>query len=118
MSGRIERWKTTWESRDVDAVVGMYAPDATDTSALVATRWPELGRTTLRGHDEIREYLRRGLPRFRWLRFDVATVTEAPERSAVDYLRQSDLDGDDPPHVLELLEWDGELLRAVRVFHL
>lgn len=118
MSARVDRWKATWERRDVDAVVAMYAPDATHASGLVATRWPELGRTTLRGRDEIREYVRRGLSRFAWLRFDVATVTETPERSAVEYLRQSDLDGAHPPHVLELLEWDGPLLRAVRVFHL
>src|SRR5262245_46909771 len=118
MHGRVERWTATWESRDPEAVVAMYAPDATHASGLVAERWPELGRTTLRGHAEIREYVRRGLARFAWLRFDVQTVTETPERSVVEYLRHSDVDGERPRHVLELLEWDGPLLRAVRVFHL
>src|SRR5215472_10222381 len=117
MKPRVARWAKTWESRDLDAIMALYAPDATHASALVSTVWPELGRTTLVGATELREYFRRGLARFTWLRFDVQSVIETGERSAVEYLRRSNLDADHPRHVLEMLEWNGDLLRAVRVFH-
>lgn len=117
MSARVERWKATWETRDVAAVVAMYAPSGSHASHRVALVWPELGRTTLHGHDEIRAYVQRALARFEWIRFDLVSVTEDPGRSAVEYFRHSNVDSDRPQHVLELLEWQGPLLRAVRVFH-
>jgi len=117
MSERVERWKATWETRDPAAIVAMYSPDATHSSGLVAAVWPELGRTMVRGHEEIGEYFRRGLARYSWLRFEVVGVVEDVGRSAVEYYRHSNVDGAQPKHVLELLEWDGGRLRAVRVFH-
>jgi hypothetical protein len=117
MSARVERWKGIWETRDLGAIVGMYAVDATHTSGVVADVWPELGRTIVRGRGEIEEYFRRALARFDWLRFEVVGVTEDASRSAVEYHRHSNLDGAHPKHVLEVLEWDAGLLRAVRVFH-
>jgi len=51
------------------------------------------------------------------LRFDLLTVTESADRAAVEYLRHSDVDGANPSHVLELIEWRDGLISAVRVFH-
>jgi ketosteroid isomerase-like protein len=117
MSPRVARWKAAWERRDVATIVALYADDATHASGVVAQVWPELGRTTLSGRAELAEYFRRALARFAWLRFEVVTVTEDAARAAVEYRRHSDRDGDRPKHVVELLEWDGDRLRAVRVFH-
>jgi len=66
---------------------------------------------------EIAVYARRGLARFTELRFEIVTVTEAADRAAVEYRRQSNVDGANPAHVLELIEWRGDLICAVRVFH-
>jgi hypothetical protein len=117
MSARVERWKRAWESRDVDRIVALYAPDATHASALVPHLLPEAEGVVCRGRTQIAAYFCRALGRYRELRFDLVTVTEDAARSAVEYRRHSDLDGANPKHVLELLEWAGDALSAVRVFH-
>jgi hypothetical protein len=110
-------WKNAWESRDPARVVSLYASSASHASAKVAALRPELGRSELRGHAEIKQYAATAFGRFTWLRFDLLSVTESGDRAAVEYLRHSNLDVDDPPHVLELLEWREGLISAVRVFH-
>ena len=117
LSPRVVAWKNAWESRDPTQVVSLYARDASHASAKVAALRPELGRSELRGHPEIEEYAATAFRRFTWLRFELLTVTESSNRAAVEYLRHSNLDGDNPSHVLELLEWREGLINAVRVFH-
>src|SRR5215472_6506315 len=116
-SPRVMAWKSAWESRDPARVVSLYARDATHASAKVAALRPELGRSELRGHAEIEEYAATAFGRFSWLRFDLLSVTESSDRAAVEYLRHSNLDADNPSHVLELIEWCEGLISAVRVFH-
>lgn len=117
MSTRVDTWKAAWESRDVERIVALYAPDATHASALVPRFLPEAGDAVCRGREQIAAYFRRALGRYRELRFELLTVTEDADRSAVEYRRNSDVDGANPKHVLELLEWKDGLLSAVRVFH-
>ena len=115
-SARVEAWKSAWESRDPARVVALYTRDATHQSALIAKIYPELGRLELNGHHEIAVYARRGLERYRELRFEILTVTESGDRAAVEYRRHSNLDAK-PVHVLELIEWRDALISSVRVFH-
>lgn len=117
VSPRVAAWKNAWESRDPVRVVSLYARDATHASAKVAALRPELGRSELRGHAEIEEYASSAFRRFTWLRFDLLTVIESSDRAAVEYLRHSNLDADNPSRVLELLEWREGLVSVVRVFH-
>ena len=116
-SQRVVAWKKAWESRDPARVVALYARDATHASAKVTALRPELGRSYLRGHAEIEEYAAAAFRRFKWLRFDLLTVTESGDRAAIEYLRHSNLDADNPSHVLELLEWREGLIGGARVFH-
>jgi len=115
-SARVEAWKSAWESLDPARVVALYTRDATHQSALIAKIYPELGRLELNGHHEIAVYARRGLERYRELRFEILTVTESGDRAAVEYRRHSNLDAK-PVHVLELIEWRDALISSVRVFH-
>jgi ketosteroid isomerase-like protein len=117
VSQRVVAWKKAWESRDPARVVSLYARDATHASAKVAALRPEIGRSELRGHAEIEEYAATAFGRFTWLRFDLLTVTETGDRAAVEYFRHSNLDADNPSHVLELIEWREGLISEVRVFH-
>jgi len=110
-------WKAAWESRDPVRVVSLYAAEATHASARVAALRPELGRSELKGLAEIEEYAAAAFQRFGWLRFELVSVTESGDRAAVEYLRHSNLDADHPSHVLELIEWHGDQIGAVRVFH-
>ena len=116
-SARVDAWKSAWESRDPARVVALYTRDATHQSALIAKIYPELGRLALQGHHEIAVYSRRGLSRYTDLRFEILTVTESGDRAAVEYRRHSNVDGANPVHVLELIEWRDALISAVRVFH-
>ena len=116
-SARVDAWKSAWESRDPARVVALYTRDATHQSALIAKIYPELGRLALQGHHEIAVYARRGLSRYTDLRFEILTVTESGDRAAVEYRRHSNIDGANPVHVLELIEWRDALISAVRVFH-
>jgi len=116
-SARVEAWKSAWESRDAARVVALYTRDATHQSAMIAKVYPQLGRLALRGHHEIAVYARRGLERYTDLRFEILTVTESGDRAAVEYHRHSNLDGANPAHVLELIEWRDALITSVRVFH-
>ena len=116
-SPRVIAWKNAWESRDPARVVSLYASDATHASAKVAALRPRLGRSELKGHAEIEEYAATAFRSFTWLRFDLLSVTESGDRAAVEYLRHSNLDGDHPSHVLELLQWREGLISGVRFFH-
>jgi len=61
VSERIERWQTVWESCEPRADRRALLRDAEHTSRLVPQLYAELGRDTLRGGAEIREYVSRGL---------------------------------------------------------
>jgi len=117
LSARVDAWKTAWESRDPARVAALYTRDATHQSALIAKIYPELGRLALQGHHEIAVYARRGFSRYAELQFEILTVTESGDRAAVEYRRHSNIDGANPAHVLELIEWRDALISGVRVFH-
>ena len=117
VSARVEAWKAAWESRDPARVVALYTRDATHQSAMIAKLYPELKKLALQGHHEIGVYARRGLDQYSELRFEILTVTESGDRAAVEYRRHSNLDGANPAHVLELIEWRDALISSVRVFH-
>ena len=116
-SKRVVEWAKMWESRDADRVAAAYAEDATHASAVVAQIKPKLGRSELHGRAEICEYARDALKRFTTLRFELLSAVETSDRAAVEYLRHSNVDAEHPKHVLELIEWRGGLISAVRVFH-
>jgi hypothetical protein len=78
---------------------------------------PEAKASVLKGRDQIREYAQRGMARFTTLRFEILSVVESETSAAVEYLRHSNIDTDRPAHVLELIEWDLERIKSVRVFH-
>jgi nuclear transport factor 2 (NTF2) superfamily protein len=116
-STRVLAWQAAWESRNPDKVAALYARDSTHASAVVNQVYPEADAAVLKGRDQIREYARRGMALFTTLRFEIVSVVETGDSAAVEYLRHSNLDIDKPSHVLELIEWDRERIKSVRVFH-
>jgi nuclear transport factor 2 (NTF2) superfamily protein len=116
-STRVMAWKAAWESRNPDKVAALYSRDATHASAVVTRLYPEAKASVLKGRDQIREYASRGVAMFTTLRFEILSVVESDTSAAVEYLRHSNIDADKPAHVLELIEWDRERIKSVRVFH-
>lgn len=113
---RVLAWREAWHSGDADRVAALYGEGGTHDSAKVAAAMPTLGRTTLVGRDEIRTYAEQAFKRVHWLRFEFLNVVESESLSAMEYLRTSGIDPT-PHRVVEILEWDGDLLKAVRVYH-
>jgi nuclear transport factor 2 (NTF2) superfamily protein len=116
MNQHLERWKAAWESLDPEKVATLYAPNATHRSAMVERIYPELGRSELRGREEIREYARRAFTRFTAIRFEIAAVIEDDKHAAVEYRRFVNTETE-ATEVLEMIEWSNDLLTACRVFH-
>ena len=114
---RVLAWQAAWESRNPDKVAALYARDATHASAVVTQLYPEAKAAVLKGRDEIREYAQRGVARFTTLRFEILSVVESETSAAVEYLRHSNIDTARPAHVLELIDWERERIKSVRVFH-
>ncbi len=114
-SERVERWKAAWESLDLDRITGLYAPDASHSSRLVARLYPEIGSEAVSGAREIREYVTRGLLWFVKLEIEILSTLEDPARSAIEYRRRSNLDAR-PALVLERIDWDGSLIRSAVVY--
>jgi nuclear transport factor 2 (NTF2) superfamily protein len=115
-STRVMAWAAAWESSNPDKVAALYARDATHASAVVRQIFPEAQASVLKGRDQIREYASRGMARFTTLRFEILSVVESDTGAAVEYLRHSNIDADQPAHVLELMEWERERIKSVRVF--
>lgn len=117
ISARVLAWRAAWHSGNADRVAALYTDDGTHASGKVAVTMPELGgRTELQGRDEIRAYAAKAFARVTWLRFEFINVVESADRSAMEYWRTSGIDPT-PHRVVEMLDWDGDLLKAVRVFH-
>jgi ketosteroid isomerase-like protein len=117
ISARVLAWREAWHSGDAARVAALYAADGTHDSAKVAAAMPALGGgTALSGRDEIRGYAQKAFARVGWLRFEFLNVVESGSLSAMEYLRTAGNDAT-PHRVVEILEWDGELLKAVRVYH-
>jgi|ERR1700722_8490400 hypothetical protein len=116
-SNRVLAWAAAWESRNPEKLAALYARDATHASAVVPQLYPEANSSVLKGRDQIHEYARRGIAKFTTLRFEILSVVESDTGAAVEYLRHSNIDPDKPAHVLELIEWNGERIKSVRVFH-
>lgn len=117
ISGRVSRWQAAWQGADPDKVAALYAATATHASAGVKARLPELGAAELRGQEQIRLYAEKSFTLVKNIRFEILSVTTQGERDVVEYLRRSSIDTGGPKHVAEILEWDGDKLIAVRVFH-
>jgi hypothetical protein len=117
LSARVLSWREAWHSGDAERVAALYAADGTHDSAKVAAAMPAPGgRTALTGRDEILAYARKAFARVGWLRFEFLNVVESESLSAMEYLRTSGIDAT-PHRVVEILEWKGERLKAVRVYH-
>jgi hypothetical protein len=114
---RLERWKSAWESCDLERIVALYEADAAHASKLVLRLYAELERPVLRGTEEIREYVRRGLGWFHRLEIEVVSVTAAAERDVIEYRRHSNLDGTSAAHAIEIIDWAGPRIRSAVVFH-
>ncbi len=114
---RVERWRQAWQGGDARAVAALYASAGTHASAVVAAQMKEIGRSHLVGPAEIEAYAARVFAAVSELAFEIQAIVSDERRDVVEYLRRSSLDTAGPKPVVEILDWEGDRLASVRVYH-
>lgn len=109
-----EAWHAAFEARDLDALLALYADDATHTSPKIRTLHPETGGK-LAGKAAMREWWADAFRRLPSLRYITTSITADPDRVLLEYLRRVDGEPDMP--IAEVFDVRGGLIVASRVFH-
>ncbi|HEY1556672.1 MAG TPA: nuclear transport factor 2 family protein [Kofleriaceae bacterium] len=114
LRGIAERWLLCFERRELDGLLALYADDATHTSPKIRARHPETGGL-LRGKAALRAWWADAFARLPSMRYEPTALTADDRRVVMEYVRKVDGEPDLP--VAEVLEVDGGLIVASRVFH-
>ena len=81
-------WIDAFNAYDVDALVALYAEDATHTSPRIRALHPETGGL-LRGREALATWWREANKRLPGLRYELFTITANDERVFVEYVRHA-----------------------------
>lgn len=107
-------WMRAFNAYDVDALVALYAADATHTSPKIRALHPDTGGQ-LRGKPALAAWWRAANARLPGLRYEELALTADDHRVVVEYLRHAP---DGPPSpVAEVFEIAGGKITASRVYH-
>lgn len=106
-------WLTAFNKYDVDALVSLYAEDATHTSPKIRALHPDTGGRLV-GRDALAKWWRDANARLPGLRYELTTLTTNDERVFIEYLRHAP-DGVTP--VAEVFEIRNGKIVASRVYH-
>jgi ketosteroid isomerase-like protein len=108
------RWLGCFETHDVDALVALYAEDARHTSPKLRASRPATGGFLV-GRAALRDWWADAFRRIPDLRYRELSLTAGGGRVFMEYLRLVPDEPDLP--VAEVLEVEGGLIRASRVYH-
>ncbi|HVE87258.1 MAG TPA: nuclear transport factor 2 family protein [Myxococcales bacterium] len=103
-----------FNAHDVDALVALYAEDATHTSPKIRTLHPETGGKLV-GRAALADWWRDSNARLPGLRYELTAITASAERVFIEYVRH--VPGQAPSPVAEVFDVrDGQIV-ASRVYH-
>ncbi len=103
-----EKWLAAFARRDLDALLALYSDDAVHTT-------PKLRDKSLRGKAAMRAWWQSAFDRLPSLRYVPTAITADSRRVFMEYVRK--VDGEPDLAVAEVLEVEGGLVVASRVFH-
>ncbi len=106
-------WLDAFNAHDVDALVALYADDATHASPKIRALHPETGGRLI-GRDALARWWRDSNARLPGLRYELTAVTADDERAFIEYVRHAP-DGASP--VAEVFEIRSGRITASRVYH-
>jgi hypothetical protein len=109
-----ERWLEAFNAHDVDALVALYAEDATHTSPKIRTLHPETGGKLV-GRPALAAWWRDSNARLPGLRYELTAITASEERVFIEYVRHAP--GQAPSPVAEVFDARGGQIVASRVYH-
>ncbi len=107
-------WLAAFNKYDVDALVSLYAEDATHTSPKIRAMHPE-GLGMLRGRAALAAWWRESNARLPGLRYELTAVTANDERVFIEYMRHAP--DQEPMPVAEVFDIHDGLIVASRVYH-
>jgi limonene-1,2-epoxide hydrolase len=107
-------WIAAFNAHDVDALVALYADDATHTSPKIRTLHPESGGKLL-GKAALSAWWRDANARIPGLRYELTAVTANADRVFVEYLRHAP--NQEVMPVAEVFDVRGDKIVASRVYH-
>ncbi len=109
-----QAWIAAFNAHDVDALVALYAPDATHTSPKIRAQHPETGGQLV-GRDALARWWRESNARITGLRYEPTAFTANDTRVIIEYVRHAPGQPDMP--VAESFDVrDGHIV-ASRVYH-
>lgn len=108
------RWLACFDTKDVDALVALYAPDARHFSPKLRAQRPASGGC-IRGRVELRDWWADAFRRIPQLRYVETRITAQPGRVVLEYVRSAPGEPDLP--VAEVFEVEAGLIRESRVYH-
>ncbi len=112
---RIARvWLSAFDARDVDALVALYASEATHTTPRLRERRPET-EGVLRGAEALHAWWSRSLADLPGLAYREIAITAEAGRAVIEYDRL--LPGHPTERVAVSLELEGGRIAASRVHH-
>jgi ketosteroid isomerase-like protein len=107
-------WIEAFNAHDVDALVSLYAPDATHTSPKIRGLHPETGGKLV-GREALAHWWRESIERIPGLRYEPTAFTASADRVFIEYVRHAPGQPDMP--VAEAFDVrDGQIV-ASRVYH-
>jgi limonene-1,2-epoxide hydrolase len=107
-------WLAHFNNYDVDALVALYADDATHTSPKIRALHPNTGGKLL-GKASLASWWRESNARLPGLRYELVAATADDERVFIEYVRHAPSDA--PMPVAEVFDTrDGKII-ASRVYH-
>lgn len=109
-----EAWLAAFEARDLDALLALYADDATHTSPKIRTLHPETGGKLV-GKTAMRAWWADAFARLPGLRYIKTSITADAEAVFLEYLRRVPSEPDMP--IAEVFEVRDGRIVASRVFH-
>lgn len=107
-------WLEAFNRHDVDALVALYADDATHTSPKIRGLHPETGGKLV-GKAALAAWWRDANARLPGLRYEATAIAADGERAIIEYLRHAP--GEPPLPVAEAFDVRGGTIVASRVYH-
>jgi ketosteroid isomerase-like protein len=107
-------WLAAFNAHDVDALVALYADDATHTSPKIRALHPDTGGKLV-GKQAMRAWWADSFARLPSLRYIQSSITADPDSVLLEYTRRVDGEPDMP--IAEVFDVRSGYIVASRVFH-
>ncbi|MBK5277622.1 MAG: nuclear transport factor 2 family protein [Bacteroidia bacterium] len=106
-------WLAAFNEHNLEKLLALYAEDAIHYSPKLKRHPESNGQIT--GKDNLRAWWKEAFDRLPTLQYKATSLTASSERVFMEYTRQ--VEGEDNMSIAEVLDFDGDLIFASRVYH-